>query len=139
MLARSAKNAARAATRSIGPAKQACGSDLFAIAALPPDEAPGVPNGPIFPTNMTTLGSFSILREIEASLALGSSVTLDLHEMRITWCLPAPKTDPRTLGMTRSWGCTCNAKYKTPCPLHSGVERHRILHEPIRHKCSPPN
>ena len=129
MLARSARNAVRAVTRGIGPAKQACGFDLFAVAALPPDEAPCVPSGPIFPTNMAILGSFFILREIEASLALASSVTLDLREMRITWNLPASKTDPRALGKTRSWGCTCNAEYKTPCPFHSGVERHRILLE----------
>ena len=79
MLARSARNAVRAATRGIGPAKQACGFDLFAVAALPPDESSCVPNGHV--------------------------------------------------GKTRSWGCTCNAEYKTPCPFHSGVERHRTLLE----------
>lgn len=106
-LAQICKKVDRSVTRGIGPASQ-CGSlDLNMVADLGLGDTPLVKGGPIGPAQMIIAGSFFMLREVEASLAVWQSITLDPDRSLITWILPASKTDPKALGKTRSWGCVC--------------------------------
>ena len=121
-LARNARDAARSVNRGIGPSRQSAAFDLFSIVELTAAIVePVAPNGPIDPVHLVILGSFFLLREIEASLALAASVIVDRTTLRVTWNLPASKTDPKALGKTRSWGCTCDCLLSNPCPYHSAV------------------
>ena len=128
-LAKAAKDSIRSVSRGLGPAKQAAAFDLNKVFTLPDTVEPLVLHGPILAINMTIIGSFFILREIEISLALARSVTVDYTTQRICWNLPASKTDPKGLGKTRSWGCTCNGFLNTPCPFHAAAKRMECLHE----------
>ena len=57
--------------------------------------------------NFLTVGAMFVMREIELSLVLASSVSLDKVNRKVTISLPVSKTDPEALGCTRSWGCVC--------------------------------
>ena len=121
-LSRCSTKVERSVSRGIGPSRQCVGLDLVAVSqlGLPKDQLSQ--GGPIGPGNLVVAGSFFMLREIEASLALWQSVTFDVGARLVSWNLPASKSDPKALGKTRSWGCLCTnavAGGMGPCPYHA--------------------
>ena len=114
------KRVERSVTRGIGPSSQCRSFDVGEVCSLDLGASPLVDKGPIGPGNLLVAGSFFMLREIEASLALWKSVTLNEAKKIITWNLPASKSDPQALGKTRTWGCTCSPEgVPSACPFHS--------------------
>ena len=61
------------------------------------------------------------LREVEAAWAAAGDVVLDERAAKVHWKLPVPKTDPRAVSCTRSWGCTCEVTKAAVCPYHRFV------------------
>ena len=127
MLGKIARDAARSVLRGIGPARQSATLDINAVFKLKDDGEPLVEHGPVGAINMIILGMFFLLREIEASLSLASSVSIEPNSKRVTWNLPATKTDPMALGKVRSWECTCDGKRRCPCPFHAASDQQKIL------------
>ena len=58
-----------------------------------------------------------------------SSWTFNMELQELTWQLPASKSDPMSLGTSRTWGCLC-ARAGLACPFHtarnhwSALKRH---------------
>lgn len=137
LLALTAKRVERSVTRGIGPAAQCRSLNLTDVAELRLGTHPVTADGPIGPANMTIVGSFFMLREIEASLALWGSIGFDYNRKLVCWNLPASKADPQALGKSRTWGCTCagitvgdEAVQKIDiCPFHSLLcQRDAVAH-----------
>ena len=117
-----AKRFERSVTRGFGLASQCRSFDVGEVASLDLGAAPLVDQGPTGPGNLLVAGSFFMLREIEASLALWRSVTSNENKLIINWVLPASKSDPQALGKSRTWGCTCMSDddgVTTACPFHA--------------------
>ena len=71
----------------------------------------------------SVVACFFMLRDIELSTMLYSSVALDISHHTVTIHLPATKTDPMALSCERSWGCVCldgEASADT-CPFHAAL------------------
>ena len=128
-LALTAKRIERSVTRGIGPASQCKSLALPDVIALDLPDSPLVGGGPVGPSCLVVAGSFFMLREIEASLALWKSVTIKTAKLTVTWVLPASKSDPKALGKTRTWGCTCTATdlpedgLAAACPYHAMLDQ----------------
>ena len=75
------------------------------------------------------MGVYFILREIEISLSLASSITLNLVTKIVTWLLPSSKTDCAALTTTREWRCLCEANTIWQCPFHAAVRQMEFLRE----------
>ena len=130
-----AKQAKRACQRGRGPAKQAQPLPMKELAALQHTEPAVAPGGPAFPVRATLLASWWLLREIEASYANVSHVTVDDSTGLIHWKLPSSKADWKALGAVRTHMCTCSEKSKDRlCPFHlmsaqvEWCKRHGFLH-----------
>ena len=77
--------------------------------------------------NLAVLGVFFILREIELSLSLASSITLNFVAKVVTWRRPSSKTDSAALTTTREWRCLCDANTIWLCPFHAAVRQMEYL------------
>lgn len=132
-LAVAGRDCTRAVLRGIGPAKQ-CGvfeGGLAAVCALKLGVAPLVTDGPIGPGRMMVIGTFFLLREVEASLLLWKSVVINRDTQTVWIHLAASKTDPLALSVWRYWGCVCSAG-ATICPYHSAIEQDALLTELVK-------
>ena len=87
---------------------------VFSVLAL--TVQPIVPSGPIFPVAAITIGVFCLLREIELSAIVMSSVCFNDLNKTVTIDLPASKTDVKGRGAKRTWGCLCKGEAPEPCP-----------------------
>ena len=116
MLAREQRRANAAARRGQGPAHQSAELPVSDLVDAALGDEPLVPHGPVGFLNYCVVASFFLLREIEASLMLASSVSFDRVALQVTVLLPVSKTDPRALACKRSWGCVCEG----------GVEDHAL-------------
>ena len=123
------KAAIRSVLRGIGPARQTAEMGLDAVHGLKLGDECIVAGGPMAPGRLFDVASFFLLREIEASLALLSHVTLNQTSKVITLRLPVSKTDPRALGCTRSWGCVCDDDMTVPCPYHAVLSQRLLLRD----------
>lgn len=75
---------------------------------------------------------FFMLREIEISLALWRSITVDAAKHTVTWVLAASKCDFRALGKSRTWGCICSGCDATePCPYHAIRAQRRLVEDTL--------
>ena len=137
-LARAQKRAGAAARRGRGPSHQAGEFPLDQAAPLAHELESQVPQpspfGSLgFPLNFeayVVCACFFILREIECSLILVKSLTIDLINLKITILLPVSKTDPEAVSCSRSWSCVCGDRVHArcrPCPVHSLIEHMEIL------------
>ena len=45
------------------------------------------------------------------------------------WCLPATKTDPAAISVSREWGRLCTSGSRSRCPAHVAMGRIAILEE----------
>ena len=84
---------------------------------------------PIDTKNAVVICSFSMLREIEASLILGRCISFDDAAQTVSITLPASKTDPVAFSVTRTWGCVCIIDKEGPCPYHAAKAQQHLLDE----------
>ena len=128
-LARAFRKARRAVGRGIAPARQSADLNLEAafctLAAH--DGKPVCKGGPLGIRSLLVCGSFWMLRELEASCALVSHVTVDHTNMTVCWRLPASKTDVMALGKDRRWGCMCSEGRALPCHVHAVLSQLSLL------------
>lgn len=93
-----ARRSSRSVSRGIGPVAQRSPLDFDRILSHQKgcsiDHIPIVEGGPIGAHNMIVIGTFVMLREIEASLLLLANVKLDRQNLSVTIRLPCSKTDP---------------------------------------------
>ena len=102
-LARQHSVSLRSCMRGLGPGRQ-CAELLlkdFTVGADMVDSQKGIPAGFKF---AGVLAYFFVLREIEQSLMLYTSVSVDVIKEVVTLQLPASKTDWVALSCERSWG-----------------------------------
>ena len=125
LLERTFRDVCRAVNRGVGTSRQSQPIDPLRAASLDLDDSPLVTGGPLAPMDFCSVGIFFLLREIEiaaarlshlhfsdwASLASGPGGSATL-------LLPSSKTDPRAVGVSRTWDCVCNspAGAHLPCP-----------------------
>ena len=129
--------AKRSVGRGLGPARQSAPLDVLALSKLDMDESPLVPKGPWGPKTMAIVSSLFMLREIEASLAKIVHVTIDETFSKVSILLPASKTDPKALSVTRTWSCVCRVAPNL-CPVHLIAKHLKFLRSkmPIT-SCTP--
>ena len=97
MLERAARSAKRSALRGLGEAHQMSELVMEEFGDLPIQDEPTVEGGPVGQTNAIVTGAFFVLREIELSLMMFRSVSLDHARKEVTLHLPVCKTDPGAL------------------------------------------
>ena len=107
----------RSVLRGIGPARQSCALDFGRLRLLARPAAALADNGPEDPITATLLGVVFLLREIELSTTIVSSVTFNTATLEVTWLLPGSKSDHMALGVSRTLGCHCDIP-KMACPYH---------------------
>ena len=123
-LAQAARQARRACRRGRGPAKQAQPLPFKKVVQLKDQPNPSVSHGPCYPIRSTLLASWWLLREIEASNAQISHISIDQQGKLAHWCLPSSKTDTESLGATRTHACCCPETKTDPlCPFHLMVDQ----------------
>ena len=120
-LKQSYRAAVRSCQRNLGQPKQAAPLPITQLATLPNDIEPAQ-GGPSWPARSALLCSWWLLREIEASHAVRSHITVDNRNKLISWRLPSSKTDFRALGATRNHSCSCEFSPPEQCPYHRMVE-----------------
>ena len=75
---------------------------------------------------------FVVLREIEMSILLYSSVSFCMERSLVAIWLPASKTDLEALSVTRTWGCVCpegEGRDAHSCPFHAALEQKTVLQQ----------
>ena len=117
----------RSVCRGLGPAKQSLPYPLDRAAEGAHHQDPPVPGAPLGFANLAVISCFFMLREIEATLMLVSSVTLNMAEATVTILLPITKTDWRALGCVRTWGCVCASFSASRCPFHAACCQMELL------------
>lgn len=131
LLDQEAREVKRSVRRGLGPSRQSEPLQVEKVAELPTEQLsasePIVSGGPIGAWNLAVLGVFFILREIELSLSLASSVTLNFVTKVVSWLLPSSKTDSAALTTTREWRCLCDANTIWLCPFHAAVRQMEFL------------
>ena len=117
---RASRDAVRSCTRGLGGPRKALPLPSDRLEELPDGADPWVPAGPIGPKNLVVLGSWFLLREVEAAAATVGDlrITLNKGKPKAEWRLPASKTDQRAEGVTRTHGCSCQGSPRTDCPAH---------------------
>ena len=99
-------------------ARQSLPIDVIAVAGLELTDEPIVAGGPVAPTDFVVAGTFFLLREIELAAAKVEHVKLSEDGLSVDWLLPTSKTDPRAVGVTRSWDCCCYVEsFRPACPV----------------------
>ena len=117
LLAHTATWVTRSVLRGIGPSRQSCSFHFVKLCGLARLAAPLVTSAPQQPQHLAILATLFLLREVEASVAKITAWTLDLDASEITWNLPSSKSDPKALGVKRTWGCLCDLP-GFACPCH---------------------
>ena len=96
------KDAVRSCQRGLGGPQRALPLPFARLDELPGGVDPWVGGGPLSPRNLVVLGSWFMLREVEAANARIADVAIVVKDgcPRVTWSLPASKTDQRAAGAT---------------------------------------
>ena len=121
-LALATRQAKRACQRGRGPSKQAQVLPFSQLASLKHRAETLANGGPWWPQRSILLSSWWLLREIEASAALRSHITVVEENKLIHWRLPSSKTDIQALGATRTHSCNCSSSRDPSCPYHAMIE-----------------
>jgi hypothetical protein len=84
-------------------------------------------------------GAWFLTREVELSTARAALVELsdiDSKHPKVTWHLPASKTDPGAVGTSRTHGCSCGASVSAGCPVHAIWDQLLVLQRTFPHRWS---
>ena len=130
-MVRAIKDGTRSCLRGLGGPVRALPLPFERLRDLPGGDGPWVAQGPLFPRNLLVVGSWFMLREIEASTLTVQDVEVIESEVlgvpRVSCSLPASKTDQRALGVTRTHGCLCRVRPDALCPAHAAWDQRRRL------------
>ena len=111
------RQASRACRRGLGPGKHTEALPLTRLQELPAGAEPWNPGGPCHPRRFLVIGSWWLLREIEAA---GAQIAHFRDDGKLkTLKLPVSKADPTAIGDERSHTCTCEAAARAICPACS--------------------
>ena len=101
---RAVRDAVRSCQRGLGGPQRALPLPFDKLDLLPGGVDPWTGGGPVAPRNLVVLGSWFMLREVEAANARVGDVTVDVREgrPRVIWTLPASKTDQKAAGRWRA-------------------------------------
>ena len=129
-LSAAAADACRSCARGTGTSRQSKPLDAIGVAGLQIGDAPLVVGGPVAPRDFAVAGCFFLLREVELAAAMASHVTVASDDSSATWLLPSTKTDPRAVGVCRTWECCCGLVAMAPaCPVHALKRQLQRVHE----------
>ena len=122
VLAAAASHATASTQRGIGPAHQ-CSELMIEDVRRSWDGSvdPLVAEGPADWFHMFVMSYFHVLRGMEIITANAADLVVDAVGLTESWQLSACKTDPQAIGCTRTWGCVCQPRGSTLCPVHSGL------------------
>ena len=114
-------DAARACRRGQGPPLRALALDVQPLTALTSDDSPWSASGPVGPRNLLIVGSWWLLREMEASGARAAHAQIVPGTPLVaTLLLPASKTDTAAMGAARAHPCICGSgRPRADCPVHA--------------------
>jgi len=118
-LSREARRGTRSGTRGRSAAEQDEELDLDVAFSLVIGSDPLVRDGVCNFLWALEVGTFFVLREMELSTSLASSVAVNKEKLQVTVALPVSKTDPKAIGYTHLWGCVCGGRLDTPCCHHA--------------------
>ena len=128
---RAVRDGVRSATRGLGGPVRAAPLPFDQLRKPSDGHVPWHPGGPVGSRNFVVLGSWFMLREIEAASTLAEHVTVveDVGDgtPKVVWELPTSKTDQKALGTVRSHGCCCRAGFDRLCPAHSAWDQLLLL------------
>ena len=116
------KEAKRSVERGQGPARQSAPLDVVAVASQSVGFEPIHGDWPVNPKGLFVMGSMFMMREIEISLTRVCHIKLNVASGTLAWLLPASKTDPKALSVTRTWSCVCAVRPEL-CPVHIMEQR----------------
>ena len=117
------KNSLRSIVRGKGPTKQSHPVDLSKVLNLEIIHDAIVDGGPVGMTDLLTLGTYFMARELEIACARCNHIHLDLLAAEITWNMPVSKNDVQAVGTHRTWGCLCSASTTMGCPFHAALRQ----------------
>ena len=118
----------RSALRGIGPSHQCAEFPLDRLGECTFQELPEAAGEPIGFLDMFVFATFFLLREVEVSLMLATSITFDNVLRTVTVWLPSSKTDPRAVSCKRRWGCVCEeGREQLLCAYHAALRQARRL------------
>ena len=115
-LARTFRDATRAAERGLGPQRHTAAFPMGRIEELPSSMAPRCQGGPVHPRRVDTIACWWLFREIEAGNATVGDVTIE-GGCKASVNLPASKADPAAIGVCRSHKCACGRRSSDPAVL----------------------
>ena len=130
LMQRAVRDSIRSCVRGLGGPVQALPLPFDRLRMLPGGREPWVPSGPLAPRNLMVLGSWFMMREIEASHTLAKHVVVRLDGLgkpRVEWCLPVSKTDQEAVGAIRVHGCSCTTVVDPSCPGHAAWDHLTFL------------
>ena len=114
----------RTVGRGAGAARQSSPLDVLLLASLGLPCDPVIEGVPLAPVDCVIAGTLFLLREIELLAARRCHITIAEDQRSVTWLLPTSKTDPRAVGVSRSWDCICSMPGMGGiCPVHALVRQ----------------
>ena len=122
LMQRAIRDSTRSCLRGLGGPVRALPLPFDRLRLLPGSRAPWSPLGPVSPRNLIVLGSWFMVREVEAAHTLAEHVTVKLDSLgrpRVEWFLPVSKTDQEAVGALRVHGCSCISAADPSCPGHA--------------------
>ena len=132
LMQRAIKDSTRSCARGLGGPVRALPLPFDKLRLLPGCRTPWSASGPLSPRNFVVLGSWFMMREVEAAHTLASNVSVkldDLGKPRVEWFLPVSKTDQEAVGALRVHGCSCTSAVDRSCPGHAAWDQLTFLKE----------
>ena len=130
LMQRAIKDATRSCVRGLGGPTRAMALPFDQLRLLPGGRAAWSDGGPLCPRNFLVLGSWFLMREVEAAHTLARHVKVQLDALqkpRVEWHLPVSKTDQEAVGAVRVHGCSCTTAVDLMCPGHAAWDHLTFL------------
>ena len=131
-------DAIRSCGRDIGAARQSRPIVPVAVAGWACRTLQWFGGGSEAPVGFVVAGLVSLLRDIELAAARVEHGCLSADRRSADWLPPASKTDPRAVGVSRTWDCTCLTFFQRAPSMRLRVSSpgSRLLPRPWA--CRPP-
>ena len=125
------RKASLSVLRGLGVARQSAPFDIvLALNVCKENKVIFPPGAPVGWSNLITMATFFIMRELEVAAALASHIQIDNEISKVTLRLPISKTDSRAAGCSRSWDCLCpSSGRRVDCPFHAATDQLQLLKE----------